>query len=152
MSNETDPRAVAVALLKKMNLCQVDGLGVITPPALIDTDTLIPLMEVLVEAGRAKMYTLNVRDLSPTTSRKQQLEQSPRPTPAAEFRADFAAKPEWQPMETAPEDGTVIEILFQAKPFKDAIHRCRYTDVGITGGQYHQFDNYAKGWRPIDEQ
>lgn len=63
MSNETDPRAVAVALLKKMNLCRVDGLGVITPPALIDTDTLIPLMEVLVEAGRAKMYTLNVGDL-----------------------------------------------------------------------------------------
>ncbi len=63
MSNETDPRAVAVALLKKMHLFQVDGLGVITPPALIDTDTLIPLMEVLVEAGRAKMYTLNVGDL-----------------------------------------------------------------------------------------
>lgn len=49
MSNETDPRAVAVALLKKMHLFQVDGLGVITPPALIDTDTLIPLMEVLVK-------------------------------------------------------------------------------------------------------
>ena len=63
MSNETDPRAVAVALLKKMHLFQVDGLGVITPPALIDTDTLIPLMEVLVEAGRAKMCALNVGDL-----------------------------------------------------------------------------------------
>lgn len=71
MSNETDPRAVAVALLKKMNLCQVDGLGVITPPALIDTDTLILLMEVLVEAGRAKMYTLNVNTYSHAKTNKE---------------------------------------------------------------------------------
>ena len=80
-----------------------------------------------------------------------------------EFRAGFAEdyrkktvpvkpEPEWRPMETAPEDGTVIEILFQAKPFKDAIHRCLYTNVGITGGEFYQCDNYAKGWRPIDEQ
>lgn len=68
---------------------------------------------------------------------------------------------DWRPMETAPKDGRVIEILFQMKPFEDAIYRCKFAKVGTPGCYFYGWvrikdgewinQDYAKVWRPFSE-
>lgn len=115
-----------------------------------------------------EMHELHREIVSPGTSRKQQLEQAPRPIPAAEFREAFA--PEWRAISFAPRNTEKpIRVRLQRfrfeKQIPEEITVCfgetRFNNRPITGWHYNDTENHIErwyqddelvGWRVIDEQ
>lgn len=56
------PREAVVNLLNRLGLVWVDDLGVNTIPGMIPDDNIFELMQIMVEAGRARMYKISAKD------------------------------------------------------------------------------------------